>query len=176
MLLDAVTKDPGNARYVFYLAQSYKDAGDPATALYWYRRRASMNGWVEENWFAQFMVARLLEMTERDGVATAYLDAYQYRSSRAEPLFYLARHHRLKHEYALAYMYASQGTRTPMTSDRLFVDLSIYDWRLLEELALSAYYVGEKLLGGRTMRNLVQAGKAPAADLERFKTNMRWYE
>jgi len=175
LLQEALTKDPGNARYAFYLAQSYKDAGDPATALYWYRRRAQMNGWVEENWYARYMVAQLLEWTERDGVAEAYLETYQYRPVRAEPMYHLAKWHRLRHEFALAYLYAKQGASMTTPNDKLFLDLSIYDWRLKEELALSAYYVGRKDEGHIVLKNLLQQPLPPEVK-ERVINNLKWYE
>ena len=31
-----------NARYMFYLAQSYKDIGDCKTAIIWYKKRVEM--------------------------------------------------------------------------------------------------------------------------------------
>lgn len=175
VLLGALAKDPGNARHIFYLAQSYKDAGDPASALMWYRKRAQMNGWVEENWYAHYMVARLTEHTERDGVAKAYLNAYQVRPVRAEPLYHLAQFHRKRGEFALAYLYAKHGATIPLPEDRLFLDASIYQWRTKEELALAAYYTGHKDEGHMVMKNLL-AGPLPDDARQRLQENMRWYE
>ena len=48
LLEQALLKEPDNARYVFYLAQSYRDADDLELALRHYRRRVAMGGWPEE--------------------------------------------------------------------------------------------------------------------------------
>src|SRR5947209_12275693 len=48
VLREALAREPGNARYAFYLAQTYRNAGDLARAreAYWHRFR--MPGWEEE--------------------------------------------------------------------------------------------------------------------------------
>src|SRR5262249_432226 len=46
----ALLEEPDNDRYVFYLAQSYRDAHDPELALRHYLRRSTMGGWLEEVW------------------------------------------------------------------------------------------------------------------------------
>ena len=57
----ALALDPGNRRYVFYLAQSYRDAGEREVALVQYDRRAAMGGWDEEVWYSLYQSALLAE-------------------------------------------------------------------------------------------------------------------
>ena len=57
----ALALDPGNRRYVFYLAQSYRDAGEREAALVQYDRRAAMEGWDEEVWYSLYQSALLAE-------------------------------------------------------------------------------------------------------------------
>ena len=47
-LEQALLQEPGNARYAFYLAQSYRDAGQLEKALAAYERRATMGGFEQE--------------------------------------------------------------------------------------------------------------------------------
>ncbi|MFS4516519.1 glycosyltransferase, partial [Delftia tsuruhatensis] len=61
VLEKAVREQPGNTRNVFYLAQSHRDAGQIESSLQWYRQRAAMGGWAEEQWFALFQIGVLLE-------------------------------------------------------------------------------------------------------------------
>ena len=96
LLEKALAQEPANARYAYYLAQSYKDAGEPARALAAYRHRATMPGWDEETWHARYQAALLVERlggTPAD-VAHAYLETWNARPVRAEPLVQLARWHR----------------------------------------------------------------------------------
>jgi glycosyltransferase involved in cell wall biosynthesis len=46
----ALAQEPSNTRYVFYLAQSWRDAGALRKAQETYRARAAMDGWDEEVW------------------------------------------------------------------------------------------------------------------------------
>src|SRR5690606_13520574 len=57
VLEQALRDEPGNARYVFYLAQSWRDAGRRDLALQHYRHRADMGGWDEEVWYSLLQCA-----------------------------------------------------------------------------------------------------------------------
>lgn len=173
-LLEMAEPTPRN---VFYLAQSYRDAGMSDDALKTYLRRAAMGGWEEEAWFASYEAAKLKEALSQPPheVTGAYLDCFQRRPTRAEPLFNLARYHRCRNEFHLAHLIASRGVRIPPPSDALFVSASVYEWRLLEELALSAYYVGEVNEGKLILEALTQR-QIPEPDRQRMVENLRWYK
>lgn len=176
-LEEALKADPNNARNVFYLAQSYKDAGKPESAHARYRKRAGMVGWEEEGWYAEFEAAKLTEQLGCSSHETtgAYLAAFQRRPTRAEPLYYLAKYHRCKNEHHIAYLVASRGVQIPKPADALFVNASVYEWRMLEEKALSAYYVGEIGEGRLILEGLIQRN-IPEADKQRMIENLRWYK
>lgn len=145
LLEDALKHEPNNARYVFYLAQSYRDAGLLEAGLKYYKQRVQLGGWSEEVWYSMYQVARLSELTERSQqeVLHAYLEAYDARPSRAETLTTMARYYRLKGKYALAYLFAKQATLLPTPSDLLFVDTSVYAWRSRDECSIAAYYLAK---------------------------------
>jgi glycosyltransferase involved in cell wall biosynthesis len=178
LLEEALAHDPDNARNVFYLAQSYRDAGELARSRDVYRRRAGMGGWDEEVWFSLFQAAILEERLGADAavVSAAYLRAFQNRPTRAEPLVALASFHRRRAEYALAFIYAQHAAACPRPSDLLFVDDAVYRWRALDELAVSAFYAG-RLDDGRTaMLRLVQDGCVPQAERLRILKNLQFYD
>ncbi len=173
----ALLKEPNNERYVFYLAQSWRDAGEPQKALDAYRRRAAMGGWDEEVWYASYEVAI---QTERLGgspaeVRSAYLEAYQRRPTRAEPLYELARYHRLRDEMALAYLFAKQAVAIPRPDDRLFLDEAVYTWCSLDELATAAYWVGAFEEGRQAIARLQAQGHVPASHRSRIEANLGYY-
>ena len=181
-VLEAALRDePNNTRNVFYLAQSYRDAGRLSEARSTYERRTTMGGWDEEVWYARFQIAVL---TERLGdapeqVSAAYLRAYAQRPSRAEPLVELARFHRLRAEYAQAYIYAKHASEITKPADRLFVDEASYVWRALDELAICAYYVGTasaRADGTTAATRLLQVlPSIPVGDHERIRINASFY-
>lgn len=177
LLEQAVREDPDNARNVFYLAQSCRDAGQLESGLAWYRKRVDMGGWDEEQWYARFQIAVLLERRQAppETVRDAYLNAYAARPSRAEPLCELARFHRERGEYALATVFALQASHIPLPADSLFVDTQVYAWRALDELAVSAFYTPHRDLGRTALLRLLAERRFPVAHTQRIEANRGFY-
>ena len=178
LLRAALERDPGDSRSAFYLAQSLKDAGQLTEAYAAYKARSMMPGWGEETWYAKLEMARLAERTGAppETVQRHYLTAYNARSTRAEPLVDLARWHRLNGEYALAVMFALAAISIPMPADRLFVDAATYEWRALDELAISAFYTPDRLSGAWAARGLIADAKYPPEQAARIEANAKFYE
>lgn len=181
-LLEAACSDePGNVRNVFYLAQSYRDAGRVSEAKATYQRRATMGGWDEELWYSLFQVAVLSERLGEPPpqVSAAYLAAFNARPSRAESLVELARFHRLRGEHGLAYLYAKHASEITQPPDRLFVDQASYTWRALDEVAINGFYVSTseaKQTGKRACDALLDATRhTPASEIERIRRNQAFY-
>lgn len=145
MLEEALAKDPDNTRYVFYLAQSYRDAGEHEKSLQWYTKRIEMGGWDQEVYWSKLQVARLQESLKQspETVLASFHEAFQYRPSRAEPLYSLANYSRMKSDFATAYLIASVGCNIPISNDVLFVERAVYDWGLPLELSVAAYWIGK---------------------------------
>lgn len=173
LLREALAKEPNNARYAFYLAQSLRDAGDTAAAYDAYVHRAGMPGWVEENWYAKYEVARMLQALRKDPTQ-AYLEAYQYRPARAEALYQLVRFHRLNNQFALAYLYAKHAVTIPYPTDKLFINTAVYTWQLYDELGIVAYYVGEHAVGRDACLKAIEA--APPEEQPRLAKNLKYYD
>jgi tetratricopeptide (TPR) repeat protein len=177
LLEEALSRDRDNARNVFYLAQSYRDAGQLARSRDLYTRRADMGGWDEEVWFSLYQAAILEERlgAEPAHVSAAYLRAFQHRPTRAEPLVALAGFHRRRGEHAIAFIYAQQAAACPPPSDVLFVEDAVYRWRALDELSISAFYAGRLDEGRAAIRRLVHEGRFPNAERARILENRRFY-
>ncbi|MEU6574000.1 glycosyltransferase family 2 protein [Streptomyces sp. NPDC046805] len=174
ILKDGLAKEPDNARYAFYLAQSWRDAGESAKALAAYDRRAAMGGWVEEAYCARLYAARLAVDLKRrmPEVIARYLDTHEYRPVRAEPLGELARLCRTNGErWPLAYMFARRAVEIPQPADILFLEHSWYTWRALDELAVASYWVGEYRESLETCEKLLDGGHLPEAQRERVIAN-----
>jgi hypothetical protein len=177
LLQEALRTNPGSTRDVFYLAQSYRDAGALARSRETYEQRARMGGWDEEVWYCLYQVAVL---GERDGAAgqevtAGYLAAFQSRPTRAEPLVQLVRYHRTRQEHALAFLYARHAAAIRYPSDRLFVETDVYRWRALDELSISAYYCGEQQAGRDALRKLLAEKLFPDTERQRILQNAAFY-
>jgi glycosyltransferase involved in cell wall biosynthesis len=174
-LKEALRADPGNVRYAYYLAQSYRDAGDRARAHDAFAKRATMGGWAEEAWYALYQVAVMKEALKRPWAETltAYLAAYQRRPSRAEPLHDLARYCNWRDERALAALFARGAVAVPTpTSDILFVEASVYAWRAADELAVATYWLGEYAESAAVSARLLESGVVPPQHVERVRSNL----
>lgn len=179
-LLEAeLKKNPNDPRTTFYLAQSWKDAGHPLKAKFYYQQRAMLGGFDEEKWYAMYEIGR---MNERIGapiaqIRDAYLEAYNYRPTRAEPLYQLARLHRERREWHLAFMFAHIGGSIPYPADKLFVDNAVYHWRLKDELSILCYYVGEMEYGKQITKYLLNNNPSVPEDQKpRIADNLKFYQ
>ncbi len=145
LLEDELQRNPNDPRSRFYLAQSYRDAGHAMLAYENYLIRAAMLGWDEENYVAQYRAGRLAIILNKPyGEIVAHLlKAYQMRPSRgAEPLCDLAAYCRERQWYHQGYMFAKTGAQIPCPSDLLFVEKELFEWRIHDELAIAAFWIG----------------------------------
>jgi glycosyltransferase involved in cell wall biosynthesis len=163
-------------RYAFYLAQSYKDAVEYEKAVEAYEARANMSGGVlEENYISLLYAANLKEKLGRsdDEIEKSYLRAYENRPSRIEAVHDLCVFLRSKGKFQKAYLYAKGVADKTSTDDILFVDQSIFDWRMKDELAVTAFYCGDKELSKKVCQELLDSGKLPMLQIPRIQNNLR---
>ncbi len=174
----ALAQEPGNSRYVFYLAQSYRDSMQYGLSLQTYERRAAMGGWEEEVWVSKFQMARLSERLgmEFDNVLKRYLEAYEYRPARAEALVELARFCREKSRFQLAHLFADRAAKIAMPADILFVDRAAYTWRALDELSVASYWTGDFTGSAGLCRRLLELADVPESAKQRIAKNLQFAE
>ena len=174
LLLAEVERNPDDPRSVFYLAQSYYDYGDIAAARSWYERRSQMGGYDEEVYYS---LARVAESMSRLGepwpdVQDAYLRAWEFRPSRAEPLYTIAHHTASDQRYQLGYLFAERAARIPIPeADVLFLGAEVYTWRALDEQAVCASWIGKPEETVAICRQLLGRDDIPEADRQRIAGN-----
>lgn len=142
LLTAALAANRDDARSMFYLAQTYRDAGRHAEARDWYAKRVEVGGWDEEVWFAMLMHARsCLALGDAVGFVDGCLSAYEFRPTRAEPLADLARYYRERGQNETAMLWVEAGQRIPPPDgDLLFVDEGVYRHGFLNEASIAGYY------------------------------------
>jgi glycosyltransferase involved in cell wall biosynthesis len=141
-LLDAgLAREPDNARYMYYLANTYRETGRHREAIRWYQRRIAQGGWDEEMWSSYYSIARChLEMKAEAPFIQACLDAYNFRPTRGEPLKLLARFYRERGQNEAALLIADALSAINYPSDALFVERDVYDFGADQEIAIAGYY------------------------------------
>lgn len=176
LLERALIDDPQNARYVFYLAQSYRDAGDPELAIRWYRKRAALGGWPDEVWYSLYQIAQLEERrgTAWPEVMEHYLAAHRVLPDRAGPLYRLGLHYQARREFITARIFFAAAMKVPRPKhDRLFVEDVIYDVHLPVEYAVTCFHAGEHGESIAVNNRLLASGKLPPQLLEHVTRNRR---
>lgn len=149
LLLADMKHDPNNGRSMFYLAQSYRDAGKPDRAAKWFKRRVEVGGWDEEVWQAQVNYAHCLkDLGNEAGFVRELLVAYNMRPARAESMYDLAKHYREKGMNAPAVAAAEAVLHLPLSKDALFVNNYVYEVGLKQELSIASFYVPGKKKSG----------------------------
>lgn len=147
VLEQALKDEPNNTRYMFYLAQSYRDAGEYEKSLEWYKKRVEKGGWAEEVFWSMLQVGVLEQTLGKDDetVIDSLLRAHRYRPHRAEPLYFLAGIYRKQDKFDLEYALLKTRAyiKQPKEKDVLFVQDWIEDYGLLFELSIAAYYAGQ---------------------------------
>lgn len=174
VLTDSIADEPNNPRYVFYLGQTYFDNLKIEDSIKWYKKRAEMGGWFEEVYYSNFRVAEAIKYQKKSQmeITKAYLIAHKSCQTRAEPLYELAKYNRLLENYSIAYQYANKAAKIPFPKDQiLFLYNDVYDWKIWDELALAAYYIGNYQESYDTCLKLLSEKKFPKSELKRIEKN-----
>lgn len=164
------------ARYRFYLAQSYRDCGALAEALTHYQARAELGFWQEEVFVSLYRAAQLKEQLghqDEDVIAT-YLAATDAQPTRVEALYRASLLCRLKKRYEEGYRIARRGLGVAKPANALFVEPFVYDFGLLDEYAINAYWSGHYRDSLDASLAILCNATLSAADQRRVSGNARF--
>lgn len=164
------------ARYTFYLAQSYRDCGEPGKALEHDLARAEMGLWQEEVFISLYRAAQAMEQLgyADQQVVDAYLRASAAQPARAEALHAASRFCRIKQRYEEGYQLARRGLDIAVPSEGLFVEPWIYEFGLLDEMAVNAYWSGHSRESLDANIKILATGKLTGPELQRVITNTQF--
>lgn len=175
---ESVNYEPDNVRYMFYLGQSWFDAQEYEKSLAAYENRVTKGGWEEEVYYSLYRIGickTILQRPEME-VAKAYLDAWAYRPIRGEALCQLARLYRMNGKPRHGYIYASMAAKLPFpSSDILFIEEDVYQWKAKDELASTAYYALQYEEGYHAASSLIDNKFVPESERPRIVSNREHY-
>ena len=189
ILEDYVANDPKqDPRWVFYLAQSYRDTGTEEgreKSIEWYSKRRDMqNGYWEEIYYSALMVAHLKSMQGRSAEECLgdFIACGKYNQFRIEHLMPVIAYYQSIRDYETAYIFGLRAMevagKSPIPNSTLFVDESIYEWKLYDLHALSCWYSGRKEDATRVFRKLlekIRKGKVPQTEITRINENKKFF-
>jgi tetratricopeptide (TPR) repeat protein len=173
LLTAEIERDPGAVRPVFSLAEVYFHAGDYANARKWFARRLEMDSSAstEEIYWAALQIAHSMEMLDEPwpDVHDAYLRAWEFRPTRAEPLYALARRYANEKRHQLGYLYAVRAAEIPPPEDDMIVPHpDIYTWRVAEVKAICERNIGKHVEAFTQYRRLLARPDVPDGDRQRM--------
>lgn len=185
LLTAELEQDPGNARAVFYLAQTCRDLGRAtqnkhmiANAIGHYQRRADMGGWEEEAYFAQFQVGALhSEIDQWPQAMDGLIRAWEMRPRRLEALHALTAGLRERSQHHAAHRFARMAANLsplPMPDDILFVASWVYEWGMLFEYSITSYWVGEHRNSLAACKKLLSLRSLPDEYRAQVNENMKF--
>ena len=150
-------------RYMFYLAQSYRDNGQLEEAMKWYLARAEAGGWWEEAWFSIYMAGMCAKNL---GKIPEFLDlmfkASVINAKRAEPWMALSNYFKDKGWHELCFMFAERASKCKEEMG-LFVNKENHSYAPLIDMSISGYYAGDdyREIARRTEYRLLTENNLP---------------
>lgn len=163
-------------RYHFYLAQSYRDSQQWEKALTAYLKRAELGGWQEEVFYSMFQSARIKEILKHpvDEILQMYFEAYQRAPYRAESLWAAARLCRGYARFDQAYLFSKIAVKLRLPEGALFVSQPVYEWGLLDEFSIAAYWTGHYRDCKAACERLLAECKYPPDQKQRIEANLKF--
>uniref|UniRef100_A0A6C0JYI4 Glycosyltransferase 2-like domain-containing protein n=1 Tax=viral metagenome TaxID=1070528 RepID=A0A6C0JYI4_9ZZZZ len=174
VLLKGIDDEPNNERYIFYLAQSYRDSGDFKNALKYYKKRFQMRRWEEEAWHSAMRVGEAYLALKNPLKFEYWMQrAFEFRPCRAEPLYKLTEYFRVHGPFHKAYSYLEAGRKVPPTTDSLFVEQFPYNGGFDYEASILDYYIHtDKRIG---LRDSIKYLLRNNANIQTVISNLKFY-
>lgn len=146
LLTEEIVSDPNNGRSHFYLAQSYKDAGNFKGAIELYKKRIKIGGWYEEVWYSHYQIGKCYYHLQMFDKMELWMNrAFKFHPKRAEPLYYLTKHYRVTSNHYKAFHYLLKGIDIPFPKDDLlFIEHDVYNGLFDYENTILACYINNK--------------------------------
>ena len=141
----ALIDDPNNARYMFYLGQSYANCNKHLLALKSFEKRARMGGEDEEVFFSLYMIGSLQESLEFDEETClqSFIKAHQYIPSRQEPVYRMGQIYIKRNEFKKSYNLLVNYVFHYNLNDQFLVQSNISDYLLPIAFSHTCYCLGK---------------------------------
>lgn len=161
-------------RYTFYLAQSYRDSNQNQLSYETYLKRTELGGWDEELSVSFFHAAKLAISLNKsqEEVLSLFSKSFCATPWRVEAVHAAVFYLRHKGQFGLGYLIAKSAIDIPLPKNSLFVIRSVYEYSLLDEFAVCAFYAGKFEECRNACVKLLDSGKLPSEAVERVKNNI----
>lgn len=160
-------------RYVFYCAQSYKDAGNMEKAIEFYKKVITLNCWDQEKYISYLRLGECFkEISDEPNMVYYWTKGYSFMPSRAETLYQLINYYRHNGEHRLCELYYNVAKNIPNPgSSALFSSTDVYDYKLDEEYTIFSFYNGNRNIDEQ-MKRLLKDGRT---NMELLMSNSKFF-
>lgn len=180
LLTQGLNENPNNSRYLFYLANSYRDSMQYEAAIHTYKERIAQDGWIQETWHSYYSMANCyMKINQPEKAIFYWLEAYQYMPTRIENLYKIINYYRCEKKYALALLFYEltvQVRSQYSQENHLFVENDVYEHKLDYEMSIIGYYTNMNKTNMITMCMMLLTKKSITAAISNniFK-NYKYY-
>ena len=146
LLLTGIKNEPNNGRYYFYLANTYHDTRDYQNAIKYYNELIRVGSWIEEVFYSYYRLGLCYKyLNDEANMVNNLLLGYSVLPSRVETLYELIEYYTHKGKYSLSNLFYSiaKDIKYPVNCS-LFIHKDIYNYKLLEQFTIFAYYIGKR--------------------------------
>ena len=195
-----IAENRSDARWIFYTAQSYHDSSCMKDnreeneerlrrSLKYYRERVNrVDGYPEERYYSQLRIGSIMKMLEMpwEECLQELLKAYAMDPLRGESIKAIVDYYVGVNEWNLAYLYSkflkvNFHGNNPYPKRLLFVDNSLYAWKILEMHSIICFYTGRSDEAKSNYRELVEViRKNPELfsqdDINKIKSNEQHFK
>jgi tetratricopeptide (TPR) repeat protein len=179
LLLEGLKEEPGNVRYHFYLANSYKDSGHFTEAIEYYQKRIALGDWEQEVWYSYYNIANIYETQGKMGDAIIYwLKAYNSNPLRLENIHKIVQYYRVIGECKTAkifYDIAKNALKQDIQKDNyLFLANDVYTYKFEYEYSIIACYLGIKNINDAVIT--IFNNSSDSGIINNTFSNMKYYK
>jgi len=179
LLLDGIKEDPNNARYHFYLANSYHDCGRFGEAINVYKKRIEIGGWTEEVWYSYYRIGLCFKNLDKIETAIYYwLIGFNVYPERLEGLYEIIQHYRLTSKHKLANLFYLEAKKIlDLNKNRnsyLFLHEDVYSSKIYYEYTIIAAYLGINNIDYEVVKVLNQS--RDRSEINNMLSNMKFYK
>ena len=183
LLLTALEKTPDDARYNFYLANTFRELNEKENAIKHYKIRIKleeipMNKYTCEIWYCYYHIGLLLNNEES---IHYWLMAHKQTPKRIEHLYEIIKFYRLRKEYLLCkvfYDIAVEIMKPPFkysdVHDFIFISLIHYRYLLDYEYTLFSCYLGIKTADSNIVKIFNECDRQNILDTT--LSNLKYYK
>ena len=194
LLKQGIIDEPGNSRYKFYLANTYRDISDFRNCVDMYNQALKQLNWNEEIYQSLYGKGLCMEKSGYYDLfewIAVYLKGFMYHKHRLETLYRIVKYCRIHGNeemynlYELGWNLGKMGLKFDENDNyigsievnydtALFMNKDIHYWQFKDEMAVLGYYNKKYNISYQICDELLNSGYVAESEIERIKQNRKY--